>query len=114
MPPANSDDAGGNLWLKSWSDENTKNGSNLNAGRYLGFYLVFGVGAAALTVVQTLVLWIFCSIEVRLTMAMQANQASCSQVVRIGIEKVAREDGNGDLQVAHVLFRRHTGRPHSQ
>ncbi|KAK4232106.1 ABC transporter type 1, transmembrane domain-containing protein [Podospora fimiseda] len=54
---------GGNFWLKTWTDENTKAGKNMNVGKYLGLYFVFGVGAAALTVLQTLILWIFCSIE---------------------------------------------------
>ena len=52
------------IWLKSWSDKNTKAGGNPQVGKYLGIYFVFGVGAAGLTVLQTLVLWIFCSIEV--------------------------------------------------
>lgn len=34
-------------------------------GKYIGIYFAFGVGSAALVVVQTLILWIFCSIEVR-------------------------------------------------
>ena len=33
-------------------------------GKYIGIYFAFGVGSAALVVVQTLILWIFCSIEV--------------------------------------------------
>ncbi|KAK4192088.1 ABC transporter type 1, transmembrane domain-containing protein [Podospora australis] len=53
----------GNFWLKYWADLNTKVGFNPNVGKYLGIYLVLGIGAAALTVVQTLILWIFCSIE---------------------------------------------------
>jgi ABC-type multidrug transport system fused ATPase/permease subunit len=32
-------------------------------GKYIGIYFAFGVGSAALVVVQTLILWIFCSIE---------------------------------------------------
>ncbi|KAL2137148.1 hypothetical protein VTI74DRAFT_7695 [Chaetomium olivicolor] len=53
----------GNVWLKNWAERNTEAGSNPNIGKYLGIYFVFGIGAAALTVVQTLILWIFCSIE---------------------------------------------------
>jgi hypothetical protein len=33
---------------------------------YIGIYFAFGIGSAALVVVQTLILWIFCSIEVSL------------------------------------------------
>lgn len=35
-------------------------------GKYIGIYFAFGIGSAALVVVQTLILWIFCSIEVSL------------------------------------------------
>jgi ATP-binding cassette, subfamily C (CFTR/MRP), member 1 len=55
---------GGSVWLKQWSDHSQKEGRNSDAGKYIGIYFVFGIGAAALTVIQTLILWIFCSIEV--------------------------------------------------
>ncbi|CZR41093.1 uncharacterized protein FPRO_10682 [Fusarium proliferatum ET1] len=54
---------GGNFWLEKWSRENQEKQSNANVGKYLGIYFAFGIGASALTVIQTLVLWIFCSIE---------------------------------------------------
>ncbi|KAK4235406.1 hypothetical protein C8A03DRAFT_17849 [Achaetomium macrosporum] len=53
----------GSFWLKNWAERNTEAGGNPEIGKYLGIYFVFGVGAAALTVMQTLILWIFCSIE---------------------------------------------------
>ncbi|KAH6654420.1 metal resistance protein YCF1 [Truncatella angustata] len=54
---------GGSVWLKNWAEMNDKVGGNPQVGKYLGIYFAFGVGSAALTVVQTLILWIFCSIE---------------------------------------------------
>ncbi|KAF5844535.1 hypothetical protein GGP41_007571 [Bipolaris sorokiniana] len=54
---------GANVWLKHWSDVNQRYGGNPHVGRYIGIYFSFGVGSAALVVVQTLILWIFCSIE---------------------------------------------------
>ncbi|KAL8900190.1 MAG: hypothetical protein Q9192_001194 [Flavoplaca navasiana] len=54
---------GASLWLKNWSEVNQANGSNPEVGKYIGVYFAFGVGSAALVVVQTLILWIFCSIE---------------------------------------------------
>lgn len=57
---------GGSLWLKHWAEINSELGRNPDAGKYVGIYLAFGVGGALLTVVQTLILWIFCSIEVRM------------------------------------------------
>jgi ATP-binding cassette subfamily C (CFTR/MRP) protein 1 len=52
------------VWLKRWSEENARRGMNPRVGFYIGIYFVLGVGSAALVVVQTLILWIFCSIEV--------------------------------------------------
>ncbi|KAF2474108.1 multidrug resistance-associated protein 1 [Lindgomyces ingoldianus] len=54
---------GGSVWLKNWSEVNQRYDSNPNVGKYIGVYFAFGVGSAALVVVQTLILWIFCSIE---------------------------------------------------
>lgn len=55
---------GGNFWLKNWADINDKAGINTDVGKFLGVYFAFGIGSAALVVIQTLILWIFCSIEV--------------------------------------------------
>ena len=55
---------GGSLWLKQWSEVNQEYGGNPQVGKYIGIYFAFGVGGAGLVVVQTLILWIFCSIEV--------------------------------------------------
>ncbi len=57
--------AGGNFWLKRWADINGAQGKNPDVGKYIGVYFAFGIGGALLVVVQTLILWIFCSIEVR-------------------------------------------------
>jgi hypothetical protein len=55
---------GGSVWLKNWSEVNGKAGKNPQVGKYLGIYFALGIGSSALVVVQTLILWIFCSIEV--------------------------------------------------
>ncbi|KAH7159915.1 ABC transporter type 1, transmembrane domain-containing protein [Dactylonectria estremocensis] len=54
---------GGSVWLKHWADQNRETGSNDHVGKYIGVYFAFGIGSSALTVIQTLILWIFCSIE---------------------------------------------------
>ena len=54
---------GASLWLKQWSEVNQDYGGNPEVGKYIGIYFAFGIGGAALVVVQTLILWIFCSIE---------------------------------------------------
>ena len=55
---------GGSFWLKNWSEVNQKYGRNPDVGKYIGVYFAFGIGSAGLVVIQTLILWIFCSIEV--------------------------------------------------
>ncbi|KAJ4367017.1 ATP-binding cassette glutathione S-conjugate transporter ycf1 [Neocucurbitaria cava] len=54
---------GASVWLKHWSEINQRYGGNPTVGKYIGIYFAFGVGSALLVVVQTLILWIFCSIE---------------------------------------------------
>lgn len=54
---------GGSVWLKHWSEVNGEQGGNFDTPMYIGIYFAFGIGSAALVVVQTLILWIFCSIE---------------------------------------------------
>ncbi|PKS10337.1 hypothetical protein jhhlp_002088 [Lomentospora prolificans] len=53
----------GSFWLRRWSEANQKAGFNPDVGKFIGIYFAFGIGASALSVVQTLILWIFCSIE---------------------------------------------------
>ncbi|KEY64333.1 hypothetical protein S7711_09599 [Stachybotrys chartarum IBT 7711] len=54
---------GSSVWLKQWSEHNQKAGGNDKVGMYIGIYFAFGIGSSLLMVVQTLILWIFCSIE---------------------------------------------------
>ena len=56
---------GGSFWLKNWSEFNEKFGANPDVGRFIGIYLALGLGSSILVVLQNLILWIFCSIEVR-------------------------------------------------
>lgn len=63
----------GSFWLKKWSEVNEAEGSNPEVGKYIGVYFAFGFGSASLVVLQTLVLWIFCSIEVSFGPAIGRN-----------------------------------------
>jgi ABC-type multidrug transport system fused ATPase/permease subunit len=54
---------GGSVWLKVWADKNQLTGANDHVGKYIGIYFAIGIGSSLLTVLQTLILWIFCSIE---------------------------------------------------
>lgn len=62
---AHSMQVAGSFWLKKWSEINEIEGRNPNIGRFIGIYFAFGIGSSVLVILQTLVLWIFCSIEVR-------------------------------------------------
>lgn len=52
-----------NVWLKHWSEVNTKSGHNPHVGKYLGMYFLLGIGYALCTLIQTSFMWIFCTIE---------------------------------------------------
>ena len=53
----------GNIWLKKWGEENTKNNANLHIGYYLTVYAVLGVISSALSVVQNLIAYVFINIR---------------------------------------------------
>jgi ATP-binding cassette subfamily C (CFTR/MRP) protein 1 len=56
--------SGGSVWLKHWSEANGKSGGNYNVGKYIGIYFALGLGSSTLVLIQMLLLWIFCSVEV--------------------------------------------------
>jgi hypothetical protein len=122
--------AAGSVWLKNWSEVNGRAGGNPQVGKYLGIYFAFGFGSSALVVIQTLILWIFCSIEV----SEAACQKSCCLIAHgldkpdfpywglcifvckltykpasaVGIPQVTRKDGFCHLQKSNELFRNNT------
>jgi ATP-binding cassette subfamily C (CFTR/MRP) protein 1 len=53
----------GNVWLKHWSEVNTKYNRNPHIAFYLGIYLCLGLGASFVTVIQTFIMWMFCIVE---------------------------------------------------
>lgn len=90
------------MWLKNWSERNSLAGSNPEVGKYIGIYFALGIGSSALTVVQTLILWIFCSIEVSSARPLTRN--SLDSPVPSGVAKTSRTYGDSDLQVAYVVL----------
>jgi hypothetical protein len=64
------------VWLKHWSEANQDSGSNLHVGKYIGVYFALGFGYSLLILVQTLLLWIFCSIEVSLDENVQVHKTN--------------------------------------
>ena len=119
--------------MKNWAETNSKLGANPQVGKYIGVYFAIGVGAALLTVVQTLILWIFCSIEVRSPPPSLSPLLCYSRLVsricpmdsddknyaaafakmsgyhNTGFEKTARKYGHGHFQVTNVVFRCDSG-----
>ena len=113
---------GGSLWLKNWSEINQEYGSNPEVGKYIGIYFAFGIGGAGLVVVQTLILWIFCSIEVRASCQMSVpiddsgperltyGNVCCST----GFKEVTRTNGIRGFQSTNELLRNNPCRAYPQ
>ena len=112
---------GGSLWLKEWSEVNQRYGGNPHVGKYIGIYFAFGIGGAGLVVVQTLILWIFCSIEVRSTLLPALGLGPLcrgrktfrsSSLIRgsllAGFAKTTRKDGLCNIPIANELLRNHS------
>jgi ABC-type multidrug transport system fused ATPase/permease subunit len=55
---------GGSFWLKRWSEINELYGRNPAVGKYIGIYFAFGIGGAALVVVQVRTCQFFASFPV--------------------------------------------------
>lgn len=53
----------GNFWLKKWSDASEVQ-AQPKVAKFIGIYLAWGLGSSILVILQNLILWIFCSIEV--------------------------------------------------
>ncbi|CCE62252.1 hypothetical protein TPHA_0C00960 [Tetrapisispora phaffii CBS 4417] len=53
----------GNVWLKHWSEVNTVNNDNSHAAYYLFIYFTLGFASSLANLIQTIILWIFCTIQ---------------------------------------------------
>ncbi|ANZ77064.1 BA75_04186T0 [Komagataella pastoris] len=53
----------GNIWLKHWSEVNTKYGGNPNIALYLGTYFALGIASSLLSLLKTAMQWIYCTIS---------------------------------------------------
>ncbi|KAG1269716.1 hypothetical protein G6F68_000016 [Rhizopus microsporus] len=54
---------GTNLWLKHWSSVNLETGNNDHVWFYLGIYALIGWSSTILSMIQTLILWVYCAIR---------------------------------------------------
>ncbi|KAL6414685.1 Metal resistance protein YCF1 [Ilyonectria robusta] len=108
---AQSASMGGSFWLRAWAEHNKEAGGNDDIGKYIGIYFAIGIGSSALTVIQTLILWIFCSIEV---CAGPSQSSRINLTLYLGIPKASRAHGQRHLQVTHVILRHHSSRANPQ
>jgi ATP-binding cassette subfamily C (CFTR/MRP) protein 1 len=58
----------GSVWVKHWAEQNEETGSNLSIATNVGVYFGLGIVASAMIVVQTMIMWIFCSIRASKTL----------------------------------------------
>ncbi|KAH3676265.1 hypothetical protein WICMUC_002142 [Wickerhamomyces mucosus] len=52
-----------NYWLKNWSEDNERNGTNKHVLRYVAVYSFFGLGSGFFTLGRTIFMWVFCAIR---------------------------------------------------
>lgn len=52
-----------NLWLKWWSEQNAKKGSNQDVFKFVGIYALIGLGSAAFNNLRTIIMLLFCSVR---------------------------------------------------
>ena len=51
------------VWLKNWAERNESSGSNADIAINVGIYFSLGIAASAVLVIQTMIMWVFCSIQ---------------------------------------------------
>ncbi|QDS69484.1 hypothetical protein FKW77_006663 [Venturia effusa] len=53
----------GSIWLKNWAELNESLGGNSDIAKNMSVYFAFGFAASAMLVVQTMIMWVYCSIR---------------------------------------------------
>jgi ATP-binding cassette subfamily C (CFTR/MRP) protein 1 len=53
----------GSVWLKNWAELNERMGGNSDIAMNMSVYFAFGFAASAMLVVQTMIMWVYCSIQ---------------------------------------------------
>ncbi|KAF2435180.1 putative ABC metal ion transporter [Tothia fuscella] len=54
---------GASVWLKNWAEANEKSGANPDIAKHVGIYFALGISASAMIVLQTMIMWVYCSIQ---------------------------------------------------
>ncbi|KAF2672384.1 ABC transporter family protein [Microthyrium microscopicum] len=51
------------VWLKNWAEVNESSGANPEVVKNVGVYFALGISGSAMLVVQTMIMWLYCSIQ---------------------------------------------------
>ncbi|KAF2399882.1 multidrug resistance-associated protein 1 [Trichodelitschia bisporula] len=54
---------GNSVWLKNWAEGNESSGGNPDIAKNVGVYFAIGIAASIMIVIQTMIMWLFCSIQ---------------------------------------------------
>jgi ATP-binding cassette subfamily C (CFTR/MRP) protein 1 len=54
---------GSAVWLKNWAENNEKSSANPEIAKNVGIYFALGISASAMIVIQTMIMWVYCSIQ---------------------------------------------------
>lgn len=100
---------GSNVWLKHWSEVNTKYGYNPEVGKYLGIYFALGFGYSVCALVQTCFMWIFCTIrgstKMHNGMAVSVLRAPMSFFETTPIGRILNRFSNDIYKIDEILGR---------
>ena len=100
---------GANVWLKHWSEVNSRYGYNPDILKYLGIYFLLGFGSSALVLVQTCIMWIWCTIQgskrLHNDMAISVLRAPMSFFETTPIGRILNRFSNDIYKVDEILGR---------
>lgn len=100
---------GANIWLKHWSEINSRYGYNPDILKYLGIYFLLGIGSSSLVLIQTCIMWIWCTIQgskkLHNDMAISVLRAPMSFFETTPIGRILNRFSNDIYKVDEVLGR---------
>lgn len=98
-----------NVWLKHWSEINTRKGYNPHVGKYLGIYFLLGICYSASSLFQSLFMNIVCSIRgsrvLHDNMALRVLRAPMSFFETTPIGRILNRFSNDVYKVDEILAR---------
>lgn len=98
-----------NVWLKHWSEVNSRYGYNPDVLKYLGIYFLLGIGSSSLVLVQTCIMWIWCTIQgskkLHNGMAISVLRAPMSFFETTPIGRILNRFSNDVYKVDEILGR---------